>query len=281
MSQDSYDQCDHLFLLIGANPLPNYVAVQMLLKKNGCVHFIASSDDGVAGSTQRIVHRLKETLQKYQKNIVEQIHEVPPLKDPSSEYEIRTELTAYLDQLQANRNLQTNQVIGLNYTGGTKPMSVHAYATIQTWCQKPGQRHRFITSYLDPRLTALRFAGEQQKLIRPEDIHMTLPELFTLHGWQHTKEQWESLQQVTLPLLTQNLVETLHKTDALTDYRQWCNRNLRGEIKNSEWVDDWEAFVESGQALELSAWVQQPGHEQQLKAFFTWMQSKYPKKKKS
>ncbi|PLZ35119.1 hypothetical protein CBP10_04245, partial [Fischerella thermalis WC558] len=46
MSTSEFDKykVDHLFLLIGENPLPNYVAAQILLKEDGTVYLVHSTD---------------------------------------------------------------------------------------------------------------------------------------------------------------------------------------------------------------------------------------------
>ncbi len=43
---DKY-KVDHLFLLIGENPLPNYVATRMLLKDGGTVYLVHSTDTAI------------------------------------------------------------------------------------------------------------------------------------------------------------------------------------------------------------------------------------------
>jgi len=62
---DDY-RCDHLFLLIGTNPLPNLVAAELLLKERGQVYLVHSSEDaGTAG----IARRLSDLLGKPSHNI--------------------------------------------------------------------------------------------------------------------------------------------------------------------------------------------------------------------
>ena len=55
-------QCDHLFLLIGANPLPNYVAARLLTRPGGQLHLLASSRAGQVGGTVRVVESILHQL---------------------------------------------------------------------------------------------------------------------------------------------------------------------------------------------------------------------------
>ena len=48
----------HLFLLMGTNPLPNYVAAKLLLAPDGCIYFVHTDE------TDKITDKLIETLIK-------------------------------------------------------------------------------------------------------------------------------------------------------------------------------------------------------------------------
>jgi hypothetical protein len=58
MSQLDDYQVDHLILLVGGNPLPNYVAARVLTKEDAKVSLIYSED------SETIADRLKEALGK-------------------------------------------------------------------------------------------------------------------------------------------------------------------------------------------------------------------------
>ena len=49
-------QCENLFLLVGENPLPNYVAAKMLAKKGTRIYFVYSPE------TQKYAKRLENKL---------------------------------------------------------------------------------------------------------------------------------------------------------------------------------------------------------------------------
>src|SRR6266850_5540031 len=51
---------DHLFLLIGTNPLPNWVAAKLLTNPGGCVHLVYT------GGVKPQMERLKKILENDQ-----------------------------------------------------------------------------------------------------------------------------------------------------------------------------------------------------------------------
>ncbi len=122
-------QTDHLFLLIGKNPLPNYVAAKLLTNENTNVHLIYSSDTLVYA--QRLEDQLKGVCQFAEKICVQ----------PSEANKIKRKVTERLDKISGS--------VGLNYTGGTKAMAVHVYRAIADKISIA--KH----SYLDPRNLAM------------------------------------------------------------------------------------------------------------------------------
>ena len=98
-------QTNHLILLIGTNPLPNFVAAQLLLKQGGVVHLICTPDTG------EIAKQLKKQLEK--KKLA--CHIYPDIKQnrPSSIFESIRSI-----------QIENSGSVGLHYTGGTKAMAV-------------------------------------------------------------------------------------------------------------------------------------------------------------
>lgn len=105
-------QTDHLILLVGTNPLPNYVAARLLCPPTGKAHLVASTD------TMEIAMRLRAKLLSSGAQV-----DLPvELKDmsPSGVYRSVSNLAKSL-----------RGRVGLNYTGGTKAMSVQAYRAVE------------------------------------------------------------------------------------------------------------------------------------------------------
>ena len=107
-------QVDHLFLLIGTNPLPNYVSARLLARdpQRTTIWFVHSKDTA----------KEHDTLQKSLQTEGFQSFQSIEVDEASS-------IDIYNQIQQRARSL--HGVIGLNYTGGTKAMAVHAYRACQ------------------------------------------------------------------------------------------------------------------------------------------------------
>jgi hypothetical protein len=138
-------QTEHLFLLIGGNPLPNYVAAKLLAKKavgKPTLHLIYSlGEEG----TEKYATKLSDVLSE---NNYE-IKKLPIL--PSRQYSIYNCVKNRVSGLINNGETS----IGINYTGGTKAMAVHAYRAIKEIVgetnEKRNTKIKPVFSYLDSR----------------------------------------------------------------------------------------------------------------------------------
>lgn len=123
----------HLFLLMGENPLPNYVSTKLLLYPGGTAYLVCSTE------TQRIADRLGELFESEGF----QYKRVEILNEESDGFAINRKIVKHLESIPSTDSL------GLNYTGGTKVMSTHAYQAILEKSPKA------IFSYLNPRALEL------------------------------------------------------------------------------------------------------------------------------
>jgi hypothetical protein len=127
MAEFSPYQTDVLFLLIGANPLPNYVSALLLAKMRGTVYLLHTD------ATLKVAERLSEQIQQGRSDLVLVPWEISK-SDPQL---IEQQLKRLTGKLGSNAD------VGLNYTGGSKPMAVQAYHTLRA------SYPRGIFSYLD------------------------------------------------------------------------------------------------------------------------------------
>jgi len=119
-----------LFLLIGTNPLPNYVAALLLAQDGGNVHLLHTS------ATEMIAQLLSCQIKRKRPSLNVDPYEIHAA-DGSA---ISAQLETILDKTRPPQDS-----VGFNYTGGTKPMAVHVFG---------GLCSRFPTaclSYLDAR----------------------------------------------------------------------------------------------------------------------------------
>lgn len=113
----SNHQCDDLLLLVGTNPLPNWVAAKELLNPGGRVHLLYTK------GVERHARRLRDILEKRERIPVSWLATAD-----ADARKIYDEVKAYAARLAQN----PNRKLGLNYTGGTKMMAVHAPHAVAT-----------------------------------------------------------------------------------------------------------------------------------------------------
>ena len=66
---DEY-RTDHLLLLVGANPLPNYVAARLLTKPNSKIHLLHTQVTGESADS------LQKVIQEYQSKVTFELWQV-------------------------------------------------------------------------------------------------------------------------------------------------------------------------------------------------------------
>jgi hypothetical protein len=187
---------DHLFLLVGTNPLPNWVAAQLLLAPGGTLHLIYS--DETFTIAQRLRKHLDVSLSMLRVN-------------PADGQDIARRVRRSLDKVSGS--------VGLHYTGGTKAMAVHAYRAVEQAGQNRNPKPVF--SYLDAGTFTLRFdpdgAEEVLFAVRP-----TLEDLAALHGTpprRHSPQREAELWGVaTATALAQNAPE-----GSVQAWQAWCD----------------------------------------------------------
>ncbi len=111
---DNY-KSDTLMLIVGSNPLPNYVAAMLLAKDNARLVLIHTD------KTERFAHRIYDLVKAKR----------PGIRNPAfveiCEANRSRIIDALNDQLTPLIKERPNDVIGLNYTGGTKAMAAHTF----------------------------------------------------------------------------------------------------------------------------------------------------------
>ncbi len=205
-------QC--LILLVGSNPLPNWVAAKLLLAERksekdqeSAIWLLHSDGSGGEPNTSGVALKIKESLasQLFPGINIDQtpIHlEGIPSSDALG-------IQKRLDSI--SQNWKGAQSIGLNYTGGTKPMAVHVYRYLETKAREDRSCLFGIPihySYLDPRQTKLRIEGRDDaefSLLEDDDLRqlltISLKELAALHGYEppftNTDRGWNTSPEIT------------------------------------------------------------------------------------
>ncbi len=203
---------EHLFLLVGENPLPNYVAARTLLKDGGTVYLVftkqtQSQKDCLLGDGGRkpfSIQYVEVDLGNYESNA----------------YHIR-------DRIQKKAKSLSTGRIGLNYTGGTKAMSVHAYRALHDI--KPDS----LFSYLDSRTLKIYIDRQGNEPIRFDvPLELSLEELFKLHNQNYWLKNKPPRSQPVLPDAAAKFAEFHLDNNLAQEWRTWCSTQLYSQAKN-------------------------------------------------
>ncbi len=208
-------QADHLVLLVGGNPLPNAVAGKLLVKSGGRISLVYSQEtSGVAGKLDRWLRREK---------IARQIGRIQV--EAANLNSIRTQIRSILKENEAS--------VGLNYTGGTKAMAVHAYQSVKSWAEEKGIH--FISSYLDAQSLRLvievngEMANEYAPYVGPyvgRVVEPKLDDLLDMHQWKLNKPQRQAILPLTARALSE-LYSQAEQTQKIGVWRKWKNEFCR------------------------------------------------------
>ncbi|MCP2727173.1 Card1-like endonuclease domain-containing protein [Limnofasciculus baicalensis] len=225
MSTSEFDKykVDHLFLLIGENPLPNYVAARLLLNNGGTPYLVYTS------GTDKSAKRLQTILKNEPIGLKEA--QLVALNDYESDaYHIQKEIRDKLNTI-------TNGTIGLNYTGGTKAMAVHAYRTVFSECPDT------VFSYLDPRRLEMCIDRENAPRIpikvKPALVPVKLAKIFQIHGWMW-KDKSEPIDKPELPEAAKAFAAFHNNGELVNLWRDWCNEVLRKVARDEKDKNKWK-----------------------------------------
>jgi hypothetical protein len=173
-----------LILLVGTNPLPNFVVAEYFMKNNHSLNeiiFLYSEEKQYQRGTREYAENLQKLLQGRHKNINLNFRSIH-LSDISSAKEIERNLEERLTS-----HLENSHSIHLNYTGGTKVMATHIYRWIENYAKRNNITASF--SYLDAR--TFQIVDDAQGRITDDlrkEIGLNLEELIKLHGFERTNE---------------------------------------------------------------------------------------------
>ncbi|WP_445242954.1 Card1-like endonuclease domain-containing protein [Microcoleus sp. N3A4] len=226
MSTSEFDKykVDHLFLLIGENPLPNYVAARLLLNPGGTPYLVYTT------GTEKPAKRLQTILSS--EPIGLKTAQLVPLNDGEADaYQIQKAIRSKLETIKDGK-------IGLNYTGGTKAMAVHAYRAVFS-----KERPQTVFSYLDPRRLEMcidRENGDRIRIkVKPEVIPVELAKVFQIHGWTW-QEKSDPIDKPELPEAAKAFAEFHKNGDLVQLWRDWCNEVLRKAARDEKDKNKWK-----------------------------------------
>ncbi|MEY3868807.1 MAG: hypothetical protein RLZZ338_2698 [Cyanobacteriota bacterium] len=242
-----YHQVDHLFLLVGENPLPNYVAAKTLLREGGKPYLVYSQH------TFEAYKRLKEVLGLTEEEKIELWN------NEANAFEIQKAIKEKVKKLQKDYPETTR--FGLNYTGGTKAMAVHAYQALLDPELKLAEKPRF--SYLDSRSLFMMFERKNNNPIGlpvpTKKLEIKGETLFSLHGlrWKGDPpissakclDAVYQLRDLYIQIIENNenhrFSNPSHEDRTTKEWQQWCEKVMKHETweykkdkKYCDWKDE-------------------------------------------
>lgn len=212
---DNY-RADVLFLLVGGNPLPNYVSAQLMAREKADIHLLVTPD------TQEVAKRLEKKLQQV-------MPRATFCRDPVPEtggYEIDCAIVKILQEANIG-----DRRVGLNYTGGTKDMAVHVYDKIQD------THPQGVFSYLDARRLSMGICVGANPTQWPSvalAIAPTLQDLWELHGLIPDATKPSSRQEPRLKNLVHGIAKVHSTAAGFREWRRWLAMLKTGEIVPTE-----------------------------------------------
>jgi hypothetical protein len=182
-------------LLVGGNPLPNYVSTLLLAAPKAEVRLFHTR------KTLHVAERLQEQLGRERTDLQITPYEI----DRADGAQIEAQVERYI------RDVDRHSRIGLNYTGGTKPMSVHSfYALRQAFPDA-------VFSYLDAETLSLvlqRGHEPTKRVFVGQALDVSLGTVLALHDYQPTRGRQPVFPERLLPAL-------LRVHSDRTGTRQW------------------------------------------------------------
>lgn len=178
--------CTDLILLIGTNPLPNYVVAKYFSKnKNNPtlqrIWLVHSEEKNHQAGTNIQAENLGGILKK-QPDFNKDIFMVA-LSDVSNAQAIVSDINSLLIR---HESLPKGASVHLNYTGGTKVMGVHVYHAVKQEEQKNLSKSY---SYLDGR--NFRIVDDSGRVIADDlrgEISISFEEMIKLHGFSRVNK---------------------------------------------------------------------------------------------
>lgn len=142
--------------------------------------------------------------------------------------------------------------VGLNYTGGTKAMSVHAYRAVELWAKDKGISPIF--SYLDARSLQMMFESDAfSGFTRCErvgrSIQLKLHDLMQLHAWSLVREP---TRDPVLSATAGAIAKACSTAAGFEDWSRWIHREVRLKCRHINPALD-DLVTDKKQKIEHSA----------------------------
>lgn len=223
-----------LVLLIGTNPLPNYVAAKYYIKCNAALQKIwlvhSEKNTGIKQQgTYELACNIKDVITEEFGSQIKfgyvSLVDVGFARDIAQD--IKGKLISKLDRVRG-------EAVHLNYTGGTKTMAVHVYRTLE---KELGLNCTF--SYLNGRDFKMRHDDGHITTDLRREINISLSALMKMHGYEKLEEQNNPEWPDTISEFSKII-----ETGNLDQYLTWKRKVIRSRYySGGEFITKKAAFI--------------------------------------
>ena len=203
----------HLFVLVGLNPLPVWVAARLLLRQGGRLYLV---------HTERVRPAAEELAKRW---IAAGGYQ--PTYVPISPFDSREIVHHLAEQLMTI----SEGLVGFNYTGGTKVMAIHGYRALENGLNRGVSGPIF--SYLDPEALTVRFdpsrqipnGAERVFVGRAAAARLSVEDMFRLH---EAGARFGGMSAEPPAQQVAKAIADLHTSaDLVKDWRAWAMQLAR------------------------------------------------------
>jgi len=217
---------NHLILLIGTNPLPNFVVAAHFLRKNPniqtiwLVHSEAKKDINQEG-TYEFANNLRKLLQKEHQATFNFV----PLSNVSKAKEIICDFKKYCLE-----KLESHSSVHVNYTGGTKVMCTHVYRIIEK------QISNTSFSYLDAK--TFRIIDDEHDALTDDlrqktSVTISFEDMIGLHGFERVNEDKLNIEEDMFAETVEAFAQII-TSGKLVEYFDWKNGGYNRKLFENE-----------------------------------------------
>jgi hypothetical protein len=221
----NFEDFNTLVLLVGTNPLPNFVTAEYFLTTNTSLKtiiLIHSEDNQKQSSTKKYADNLQELLKSRHgdKLDIKKVH----LSDVGNIEKILFNLREQIKDI-----LTPSDSVHFNYTGGTKAMGIHVYRWLEQYANNNNICISF--SYLDARnFCIVSDGGEISEDLR-EKVTLNINEIIKLYGFE--KKNNSNFKSNPIVEKIREMIK-----DGITDYLSSTEWEIK--TKPSEFEFDYE-----------------------------------------
>jgi len=227
-----------LILLIGSNPLPNYVVASYLLnksrdnfEKNEKLKIPDKILSVYSSQTEKYKDNITKLLEKKDKISSGKLIDCCNLGDKARDYNfIKKQIMRKLDELNYKTIIRS---INLLYTGGTKPMAVAVSSAVNEYVSK-NLGIENINCDINPDEFKIQLRegemypteGDLRKYLK-----MNILEIYTIHGLSEPKYKTEhgTLYEDNLEGIIRSFYE---KNNIYYEWQNWPKESKRGDLRN-------------------------------------------------